>query len=55
MDNLSIEDGLLLIDRLSEKNASLLSDIDIVALPKDVFANSTVFDPIFNLFYAYRR
>jgi hypothetical protein len=28
MDNLSIEDGLLLIDRLSEKNASLLSDID---------------------------
>jgi superfamily II DNA/RNA helicase len=28
MDNLSIEDSLLLIDRLSEKNTSLLSDID---------------------------
>ena len=28
MDNLSIEDSLLLIDRLSKKNAALLSDID---------------------------
>lgn len=28
MDNLSIEDSLLLIDRLSKKNANLLSDID---------------------------